>query len=205
MDVERDEVVRRLGEEGFVVLDVRSDGEYTGDTVAPCDPRPGESRGAALRPAGAAALTQDEIQERLGPPEDVELVAYCHSGSRSELAAEILALARLPRLELPRLVARVVAGRVAARPRPARPLRGRREQSRAAELVPAVDPLARRGHAAPQDRGRRRGPRASHASTCPARTSGWNWTPHASPEPERLRADRGCGPARPPPSGRSWV
>ena len=28
MDVERDEVVRRLGEEGFVVLDVRSEGEY---------------------------------------------------------------------------------------------------------------------------------------------------------------------------------
>ena len=43
MDVTTEEVARRLGEEGLVVLDVRSTHEYTGDAVAPCDPRPGES------------------------------------------------------------------------------------------------------------------------------------------------------------------
>ena len=31
MDVAIEDVVRRLGEEGFVVLDVRSSGEYAGD------------------------------------------------------------------------------------------------------------------------------------------------------------------------------
>ena len=93
MDVERDEVVRRLGEEGFVVLDVRSEGEYRGETTAPCDPRAGRIAGrAALRPAGAArADAGRDPASGSGPPEDVELVAYCHSGSRSELAAQILA------------------------------------------------------------------------------------------------------------------
>ena len=37
------------------------------------------------------------------------------------------------------------------------------------------------------------GSSASHDSTCSPRTSGWNWTPHALPEPERLRADRAAG------------
>lgn len=92
MDVEKDEVVRRLGEDGFVILDVRSSGEYRGETTAPCDPRPGRISGAQhLDLQVLLALTADQIRERLGPPEDVELVAYCHSGSRSELATQILA------------------------------------------------------------------------------------------------------------------
>jgi len=36
------------------------------------------------------ALTPDQIRERLGDPAEAELVTYCHSGQRSELAAEIL-------------------------------------------------------------------------------------------------------------------
>lgn len=92
MDVGRDEVVRRLGEDGFVVLDVRSPGEYRGETTAPCDPRPGRIPGARHFDLQLLlALTPDEIRERLGPLEEVELVAYCHSGSRSELATQILA------------------------------------------------------------------------------------------------------------------
>ena len=91
MDIERDEVVRRLGEDGFVVLDVRSDAEYRGEIAAPCDPRPGRIPGARHFDLQVLlALTPAEIRERLGPPEDAELVAYCHSGSRSELAAQIL-------------------------------------------------------------------------------------------------------------------
>jgi thiosulfate/3-mercaptopyruvate sulfurtransferase len=92
VDVERDEVVRRLGEADFVVLDVRSAGEYRGETTAPCDPRAGRIAGAHhLDLQVLLALTPEEIYERLGPPEDVELVSYCHSGSRSELATQILA------------------------------------------------------------------------------------------------------------------
>ena len=91
-DVTTEEVVRRLGEEGLVLLDVRSTHEYTGDTVAPCDPRTGRIAGAEHFDLQLLlVLTPDEIRERLGPPEDVELVAYCHSGARSELAAQILA------------------------------------------------------------------------------------------------------------------
>ena len=91
MDVELDEVVRRLGEDAFVVLDVRSDGEYRGEIAAPCDPRPGRIPGALHFDLQVLlALTPAEIRERLGPPEDTELVTYCHSGSRSELAAQIL-------------------------------------------------------------------------------------------------------------------
>ena len=91
MDVTTAEVARRLGEEGLVVLDVRSSREYTGDAVAPCDPRPGRIPGAQhLDVQELMTLTQEQIRDRLGPVDGVELVAYCHSGSRSELAVEIL-------------------------------------------------------------------------------------------------------------------
>ena len=91
MDVVREEVARRLGEDGFVVLDVRSDAEYRGETAAPCDPRPGRIPGAQHFDLQLLlTLTPEEIRERLGPAERVELVTYCHSGSRSELAAQVL-------------------------------------------------------------------------------------------------------------------
>ena len=91
MDVTLDELKERLGEEGVVVLDVRSPGEYRGDAVAPCDPRAGRIPGAVnLDIQELYGLTKEELRERLGEPGEVELVAYCHSGSRSELAAQIL-------------------------------------------------------------------------------------------------------------------
>jgi thiosulfate/3-mercaptopyruvate sulfurtransferase len=90
-EIERDEVVRRLGEDGFVVLDVRSAREYRGEAVAPCDPRPGRIPGARhLDVQELLGLAPDAVRERLGPTESAELVTYCHSGSRSQLAAEIL-------------------------------------------------------------------------------------------------------------------
>jgi thiosulfate/3-mercaptopyruvate sulfurtransferase len=92
MDVTLDEVRRRLGEEGFIVLDVRSPGEYRGELVAPCDPRPGRIPGAVnYDVADLLGASADDVRERLGAPEGTEIVAYCHSGSRSELAAQILA------------------------------------------------------------------------------------------------------------------
>jgi thiosulfate/3-mercaptopyruvate sulfurtransferase len=91
-EIEKEEVARRLGEDGFVVVDVRGRGEYTGDMVAPCDPRPGRIPGAVhLDVQELFALHPAQLRERLGPPDQVELATYCHSGSRSELAAQILA------------------------------------------------------------------------------------------------------------------
>jgi len=90
-DVTLEEVTRRLDEESYVVLDVRSALEYTGEVTAPCDPRPGRIPGARhFDLQELLAFTPEQIRERLGPPEALELVTYCHSGSRSELAADIL-------------------------------------------------------------------------------------------------------------------
>jgi thiosulfate/3-mercaptopyruvate sulfurtransferase len=91
VDVSKEEVARRLGEVGFIVLDVRTRPEYTGETAAPCDPRPGRIPGARhLDLQELLSSTPEQIRDRLGPSEDLELVTYCHSGSRSELAAQIL-------------------------------------------------------------------------------------------------------------------
>ena len=55
------------------------------------DPRPGRIPGARhFDLQELLAFTPEQIRERLGPPEALELVTYCHSGQRSELAAEIL-------------------------------------------------------------------------------------------------------------------
>ena len=90
-DVELEELLSRQDEESYVVLDVRSAREYAGEVTAPCDPRPGRIPGARhFDLQELLAFTPEQIRERLGPPEALELVAYCHSGSRSELAAEIL-------------------------------------------------------------------------------------------------------------------
>lgn len=94
MDVTRDDVLRRLGDEDVVLLDVRTSEEYTGVTVAPCDPRAGRIPGARnLDVQELMTLSAEEIRERLGPPEQVEIVAYCHSGSRSDFAVQILGAA----------------------------------------------------------------------------------------------------------------
>jgi thiosulfate/3-mercaptopyruvate sulfurtransferase len=91
VDVTLEELRRRLGEDGYLVLDVRSPEEYRGERAAPCDPRPGRIPGAVnLDVQELLGSTPDEIRARLGPADEVELVAYCHSGSRSALAVQIL-------------------------------------------------------------------------------------------------------------------
>jgi len=85
------EVASRLEDESYVLLDVRSAREFTGEVTAPCDPRPGRIPGARhFDLQELLAFTPEQIRERLGPPDALELVTYCHSGSRSELAADIL-------------------------------------------------------------------------------------------------------------------
>lgn len=90
--LERDEVA---------LVDVRSRAEYEGETGYPCDPRQGHIPGAVhldlneiyaagTEPAGVRGL----LDER-GIPKDRRIVAYCHSGQRSEIAAALLRQAEL--------------------------------------------------------------------------------------------------------------
>ena len=94
-DVRRDELERRLGEEGLVVLDVRSAGEFSGEAGYPCDSRQGHLPGARnvdLQDLHAAADAA-EIHALVGAPDGSEVIAYCHSGSRSAMAVQVLSAA----------------------------------------------------------------------------------------------------------------
>ena len=91
-DVTRDELERRLGEEGLVVLDVRTAGEFRGEAGYPCDPRQGHLSGARhvdLQVLFAAADAA-AIRALVGAPEGSEVIAYCHSGGRSAMAVTVL-------------------------------------------------------------------------------------------------------------------
>ena len=90
-DIDREELVRRLGDGTLTILDVRSREEYEGALGARCDPRQGRIAGARhLDLQELMELTVPEIEERLGAPAGAEVVTYCHSGSRSALAVQIL-------------------------------------------------------------------------------------------------------------------
>jgi len=94
-DVTADELARRLGEPGLVLLDVRRPEEFAGQLTAPCDPRPGRIPGArnveVTQLLGAGDATA--VQALVGAPAGAEVIAYCHSGSRSALAVQVLAAA----------------------------------------------------------------------------------------------------------------
>jgi thiosulfate/3-mercaptopyruvate sulfurtransferase len=88
----RDELVGRLQDPGLTILDVRRPGEYTGREGSACDPRQGHIPGARhleyteLYEAPGRPRPAEEIRSLVGLPEGAEIVAYCHSGSRSALA-----------------------------------------------------------------------------------------------------------------------
>jgi thiosulfate/3-mercaptopyruvate sulfurtransferase len=92
-EIEIDELARRLGE--VPILDVRSASEYSGASGYPCDPRQGHLPGARNVDVGrlGEAGSVEEVRELVGEPEGAEVVVYCHSGGRSQLAAQILAAA----------------------------------------------------------------------------------------------------------------
>ena len=94
-DVTLTELVERLGEPGLVVLDVRRADEFAGEMVAPCDPRPGRIPGA--RHLDVARLLEayslEAVRDLVGAEEGAEVIAYCHSGTRSAMAVQILAAA----------------------------------------------------------------------------------------------------------------
>jgi thiosulfate/3-mercaptopyruvate sulfurtransferase len=86
----REELAGRLEDPGLTILDVRTDEEFRGRHGYPCDPRQGRIPGARhvhvqdLYAGPGQPAPADEIRALVGDAE--EIVAYCHSGSRSALA-----------------------------------------------------------------------------------------------------------------------
>jgi len=84
------EISARLADPALTVLDVRREEEYTGRAGSACDPRQGHIPGARrlqvdeLFASDGMPKPGDEIRALVGDAQ--EIVAYCHSGSRSALA-----------------------------------------------------------------------------------------------------------------------
>jgi len=90
-DVTTQELASRLDEDGLVLLDVRSAAEFDGIMGAPCDPRQGHVPGARnLDVNDLLGLSTGELRAAVGAPEGAEVIAYCHSGSRSAHAVAAL-------------------------------------------------------------------------------------------------------------------
>ncbi len=88
-DIAIEELAARLGE--VAIVDVRSMQEYDGSHGQPCDPRQGHIPGA--RHVDVHRLLQldpAEVDAAIGIAAGAEVVAYCHSGSRSAMAAQML-------------------------------------------------------------------------------------------------------------------
>jgi thiosulfate/3-mercaptopyruvate sulfurtransferase len=92
MDVTLDELRGRVGDEALVLLDVRAAAEFEGAAGAPCDPRQGHIPGARNVPLDRLLDCRSAIEVRalLGVEPGAEIVAYCHSGSRSAFAVQVL-------------------------------------------------------------------------------------------------------------------
>jgi thiosulfate/3-mercaptopyruvate sulfurtransferase len=90
----REELAARLDDSSLVILDVRTGEEFRGKGGYPCDPRQGHIPGARHVPveelfAGPGQpRSADEVRALVGDADEV--VAYCHSGSRSALATMAL-------------------------------------------------------------------------------------------------------------------
>jgi thiosulfate/3-mercaptopyruvate sulfurtransferase len=88
-----EELRERLDDPELTILDVRSEDEFRGRGGYPCDPRQGHIPGAThleVERLFAEPGRPHEpwgIRELAGLPEGAAIVAYCHSGSRSALAA----------------------------------------------------------------------------------------------------------------------
>src|SRR5213078_4834025 len=92
----------RLGDATLTILDVRTPEEYTGRRGNQCDPRQGHIPGARNLEVGqlfegpGRPAPPERIRELVGQPEGTQIVAYCHSGSRSALATLALRCACEP-------------------------------------------------------------------------------------------------------------
>ena len=74
------------------LVDVRTPLEFEGAAGAHCDPRQGHIPGAVNVPLERILECRSAVEVRglIGLPEGSEIVAYCHVGSRSRFAAEVL-------------------------------------------------------------------------------------------------------------------
>jgi thiosulfate/3-mercaptopyruvate sulfurtransferase len=87
-----DELRARLDRGGIALLDVRSPQEFAGASGYGCDPRQGHIASARNLPLDEllACRCAEDVRALVGLPEGAEIVAYCHSGSRSAFAAQLL-------------------------------------------------------------------------------------------------------------------
>jgi thiosulfate/3-mercaptopyruvate sulfurtransferase len=92
MDVTTDELRGRLGETSLALLDVRTTGEFDGTAPTACDPRHGHIPGARNLPLESLLVLggAEQVRELVGLPEGTEIVAYCHVGTRSGFAVQVL-------------------------------------------------------------------------------------------------------------------
>jgi thiosulfate/3-mercaptopyruvate sulfurtransferase len=97
----RAEVEGRLGADGVTLLDVRTEEEFTGRGGYPCDPRQGHIPGArrldeqALFDGPGLPKSAEEVRAIIGADAG-DVIAYCHSGSRSARATLALRAAGYP-------------------------------------------------------------------------------------------------------------
>ena len=93
--VEIDELAERLDDPALTILDVRTAAEFEGTRGNLCDPQQGHLPGA--RNLDVLALLEcesvEDVQELVGLPPGAEIAAYCHSGSRSARAVQVLVAA----------------------------------------------------------------------------------------------------------------
>jgi thiosulfate/3-mercaptopyruvate sulfurtransferase len=91
-DIALEELRQRLGEDGLVLLDVRTAPEFDGPGGALCDPRQGHLPGARNLPLESLLelSSAEQVRALVGLPEGTEIVAYCHVGTRSAFAAQVL-------------------------------------------------------------------------------------------------------------------
>lgn len=94
-DVALEELRRRFRDDALVVLDVRMPEEFSGVARAHCDPRHGHVPGARNIPLQRIleCKSADEVRALVGTPAGAEIVAYCHVGTRSALAVQVLVAA----------------------------------------------------------------------------------------------------------------
>lgn len=88
-DIAIEELSERLGD--VAVFDVRTAEEYDGTNGKPCDPRQGHLPGARnLDVYRLMEMSPEEARAAVGLTPGTEVVAYCHSGSRSAIAVQVL-------------------------------------------------------------------------------------------------------------------
>jgi thiosulfate/3-mercaptopyruvate sulfurtransferase len=99
-----DELAGLLERGEVALLDVRSADEYEGTSGYACDPRQGHIAGAVNVELDEIYMAGSDVRgllEERGVDPGARLVLYCHSGSRSEIAAALLRAAGLEAVNYP--------------------------------------------------------------------------------------------------------